>query len=69
MGGADKGLPELNGKPLWRHVADALAPQLQRSSLSANRRLDIYPGPAAESRRIQSLTFPVRWQVYSVFSR
>ncbi len=25
MGGADKGLLELNGKPLWRHVADALA--------------------------------------------
>lgn len=33
MGGADKGLLELDGKPLWRHVADALAHNLQRSSL------------------------------------
>ena len=24
MGGVDKGLLELNGKPLWQHVADAL---------------------------------------------
>lgn len=42
MGGADKGLLELNGKPLWRHVADALAPQLATVVISANRHLDIY---------------------------
>lgn len=42
MGGADKGLLELDGKPLWRHVADALAPQLATVVISANRHLDIY---------------------------
>ncbi|EDX7838916.1 molybdenum cofactor guanylyltransferase MobA [Salmonella enterica] len=42
MGGADKGLLELDGKPLWRHVADALAPQLATVVVSANRHLDIY---------------------------
>lgn len=42
MGGADKGLLELGGKPLWRHVADALAPQLATVVISANRHLDIY---------------------------
>ncbi len=28
MEGADKGLQLLDGKPLWRHVADALSPQV-----------------------------------------
>ncbi|EAW1720234.1 molybdenum cofactor guanylyltransferase MobA [Salmonella enterica subsp. indica] len=42
MGGVDKGLLELDGKPLWRHVADALAPQLATVVVSANRHLDIY---------------------------
>uniref|UniRef100_UPI003297A961 NTP transferase domain-containing protein n=1 Tax=Salmonella enterica TaxID=28901 RepID=UPI003297A961 len=40
LGGADKGLLELNGKPLCRHVADALAPQLATVVISANRHLD-----------------------------
>ncbi len=30
MGGVDKGLLDLNGKPLWQHVADALMTQLSR---------------------------------------
>ncbi|EGE4656066.1 molybdenum cofactor guanylyltransferase MobA [Salmonella bongori serovar 40:z35:-] len=42
MGGVDKGLLELDGKPLWRHVADALAPQLATVIINANRHLDIY---------------------------
>ncbi|ECG8591513.1 molybdenum cofactor guanylyltransferase MobA [Salmonella enterica subsp. salamae] len=42
MGGADKGLLELDGKPLWRHVADALAPQVATVIINANRHLDIY---------------------------
>ncbi len=33
MGGVDKGLLELNGKPLWQHVADALMTQLSTSWL------------------------------------
>lgn len=42
MGGKDKGLLELNGKPLWRHVADALTGQVTTLVISANRNLDIY---------------------------
>lgn len=42
MGGNDKGLLLLNGKPLWQHVADILAPQVDRVAISANRNLDIY---------------------------
>lgn len=58
MGGADKGLLELNGKPLWRHVADALAPQLATVVISANRHLDIYRASGLKVIPIQSLTFP-----------
>lgn len=42
MGGADKGLLELDGKPLWKHVADTLAPQLETVVINANRHQDIY---------------------------
>ncbi|MRE37203.1 molybdenum cofactor guanylyltransferase MobA [Klebsiella quasipneumoniae] len=39
MGGIDKGLQLLNGRPLWRHVAEALAPQVDELVISANRHL------------------------------
>ena len=42
MGGKDKGLQELNGKPLWLHVADALRVQVGAIAVSANRHIDIY---------------------------
>lgn len=42
MGGADKGLLELNGKPLWKHVTDALASQLETVVVNANRHQEIY---------------------------
>ena len=42
MGGADKGLLELDGKPLWRHVADALALQVETVVVNANRHQEIY---------------------------
>ncbi|TKK15141.1 molybdenum cofactor guanylyltransferase MobA [Enterobacter cancerogenus] len=42
MGGKDKGLQLLNGKPLWQHVADTLAGQVSARVLSANRHIDIY---------------------------
>ncbi|CCJ74857.1 Molybdopterin-guanine dinucleotide biosynthesis protein MobA [Cronobacter condimenti 1330] len=32
----------LNGKALWRHVADRLATQVERVAVSANRDLDAY---------------------------
>ena len=62
MGGVDKGLQLLNGRPLWRHVADTLEPQVARLVISANRHLERwhasgypvyrdtqndYPGPLA----------------------
>lgn len=42
MGGNDKGLLVLNGKPLWQHVADILAPQVDQVAISANRNIDTY---------------------------
>jgi molybdopterin-guanine dinucleotide biosynthesis protein A len=42
MGGIDKGLQLLKGKALWRHVADALQPQVTKLVISANRNLDCW---------------------------
>lgn len=42
MGGADKGLLELDGKPLWKHVADNLLSQLEIVVVNANRHRNIY---------------------------
>jgi len=42
MGGKDKGLQLLRGKPLWLHVADTLKGQVTTITVSANRHIDIY---------------------------
>ncbi|EKM6458203.1 molybdenum cofactor guanylyltransferase MobA [Cronobacter dublinensis] len=42
MGGQNKGLLLLNGKPLWRHVAERLAAQVEHVAISANRDLEAY---------------------------
>ncbi|QRG79047.1 molybdenum cofactor guanylyltransferase MobA [Citrobacter sp. R56] len=42
MGGVDKGLLELDGKPLWKHVADNLLSQLETVVVNANRHRNIY---------------------------
>jgi molybdopterin-guanine dinucleotide biosynthesis protein A len=42
MGGTDKGLLILDGRPLVRHAADRLRPQVRTLLLSANRNLDAY---------------------------
>lgn len=42
MGGADKGLQLLEGRPLVAHVIERLAPQAVRMLISANRHLDAY---------------------------
>lgn len=42
MGGVDKGLVPLRGRPLVAHVLDALQPQVGTLMISANRHLDDY---------------------------
>ncbi|GLR08924.1 molybdenum cofactor guanylyltransferase [Mixta theicola] len=42
MGGQDKAQLLLQGKPLWQHVWQRLAPQVQDVSISANRNLTLY---------------------------
>jgi molybdopterin-guanine dinucleotide biosynthesis protein A len=42
MGGVDKGLQPLDGRPLVSHVIDRLAPQASHVLISANRNLDAY---------------------------
>lgn len=42
MGGRDKGLLELNGQPMTLHVANALAPQVGRVLVNANRNREDY---------------------------
>ncbi|MFT4047631.1 MAG: molybdenum cofactor guanylyltransferase MobA [Solimonas sp.] len=42
MGGADKGLLELRGRPLVAHLLDALRPQVGALIISANRNIEAY---------------------------
>jgi molybdenum cofactor guanylyltransferase len=42
MGGADKGLQVLHGRPLAAHVLERLAPQAGALAISANRHRDTY---------------------------
>lgn len=42
MGGVDKGLVELGGKPMVTHVVNRLAPQVRRIIINANRNLAVY---------------------------
>ncbi|MFA3780559.1 molybdenum cofactor guanylyltransferase MobA [Yersinia sp. 1652 StPb PI] len=42
MGGNDKGLISLNGKPLYRHVIDRLRPQVENLLINANRNQALY---------------------------
>ena len=42
MGGVDKGLVELDGRPMVTHVVGRLAPQVGRIIINANRNLAVY---------------------------
>lgn len=42
MGGVDKGLQDLHGKPLAQHVLERLAPQVGTLAINANRSLPRY---------------------------
>ncbi|NGP54029.1 molybdenum cofactor guanylyltransferase MobA [Thioalkalivibrio sp. XN8] len=44
MGGQDKGLVQLAGRPMIAHVLAALAPQVEWLVVNANRNLDRYAG-------------------------
>lgn len=44
MGGADKGLAPLHGRPLIAHVIERLAPQVDELLVNANRHLGTYAG-------------------------
>ena len=57
MGGADKGLIELNGRPLIKHVLAAIAPQVAAVIVNANRNLDRYAG------------FGLRWTIEVTLTR
>ena len=57
MGGQDKGLVTLHGKPLWQHVADRLQPQVSTVAISANRNIPVY----------QASGFPVYLDTFADF--
>ena len=42
LGGQDKGLVELDGKPLIEHILDAIASQVDRITINANRNQQSY---------------------------
>ncbi|MEJ2308069.1 MAG: molybdenum cofactor guanylyltransferase MobA [Gammaproteobacteria bacterium] len=42
MGGSDKGLTRLNGRPMIEYCIDAISPQVDRILINANRNLDTY---------------------------
>ena len=42
MGGVDKGLQRLQGRPMVQHVIERLAPQVDEVLLNANRNTDVY---------------------------
>ncbi len=44
MGGVDKGLQPLHGKPMVAHVLARLAPQVSEILINANQNLDTYAG-------------------------
>ena len=63
MGGQDKAQLMLQGKPLWQHVWQRLAPQVHDISISANRHLIVIPVTNYASLPIPCPIFPVRWPV------
>lgn len=62
MGGKDKGLLELNGQPLWQHVAGKLAGQVDTVVISANRNLGVIRRAVIRSFRIHCLVFLAHWR-------
>jgi molybdopterin-guanine dinucleotide biosynthesis protein A len=44
MGGVDKGLVELDGRPMVAHVLERLGPQVAELLINANRNAEVYAG-------------------------
>ena len=64
MGGADKGLVALSGRPLLAHALSALSAQLPapaRVWISANRNLEVYAGFGARCCKTRCRISPVHW--------
>ena len=58
MGGVDKGLQALAGRPLAWHALQRLAPQVGAVLINANRNLDVYRGFGAEVVSDADAEFP-----------
>ncbi len=58
MGGVDKGLQLLNGKPLWMHAADSLRPQVGTLAISANRNIAVYQASGYQVYQDQLADYP-----------
>lgn len=67
MGGIDKGLLELKGKPLWKHVADTLLSQLKTVVVNANRHQEIYRSGGLKVISDVMADFPGRWRACFLF--
>ncbi|MGI9265552.1 MAG: molybdenum cofactor guanylyltransferase MobA [Gammaproteobacteria bacterium] len=48
LGGQDKGLIELNGRPMIEHVLSRLSPQVGKVFINANRNMESYGGYGCE---------------------
>ena len=61
MGGVDKGLRELRGKPLVAWVLERFAPQVDEVLINANQNLDVYArfGPRVISDQIGGFAGPL----------
>ena len=61
MGGVDKGLVELDGKPMVAHVLARLAPQVDSVLINANQNIDRYAtfGPPVVPDRIEGFAGPL----------
>ena len=61
MGGIDKGLQELEGRPLAQWVLDRLSPQVGSVLISANRNLDRYAELGCRCCPIRWMATPAPW--------
>ena len=61
MGGGDKGLVELCGKPLIEHALAALSPQVDTIIINANRNRDRYAAYGYPSCRTAGKVSRVPW--------